>query len=112
MNQVILAGRISRKFELQEFGKKEKTQVLTFVIACQKTKEDADFITIKAFNRTASLIDDFCGVGDQIIITGHIQTGSYDNDDGDTIYTQDIICDRMEFGAKKQETGKGGKKKG
>lgn len=110
MNQVTLAGRIANKFDLREFGKgQSKTQVLSLVLACQRNKDEADFITLKAFNGTAATIDEYVEVGDQIIVNGHIQTGSYDNEDGDTVYTTEIIVDRMEFGAKKQEK-KGGKK--
>lgn len=110
MNLVQLTGRVARKFDLQEFGKKDnKVQVLSFVVAVSKNKDEADFIPVKAFGKTAETIDEYVEAGDQIILQAHIQTGSYDNDDGDTIYTQDIIVDRMEFGAKKQKE-KGGKK--
>lgn len=110
MNSVNLVGRVARKDELKTFGKKNDVSVLRIIVAVQKSADDADFIPVKAFNKMAETIDEYIEVGDQIILQAHIQTGSYDNDDGDTVYTLDIIADRMEFGAKKQEVKKGGKK--
>lgn len=111
MNNVNLAGRISNKFDVQEFGKgKEKTKVIRFTVAVNRNEDTADFIPVKAFNSIANTIDEYFNVGDQIILTGSINTGKYDNEDGDTVYTMDIIANRIEFGAKKQEQKKGTKK--
>lgn len=104
MNNVNIAGRISNKFDLQEYGKgKEKTKIIRFNVAVSRSEDKADFIPVKAFNSIAETVDEYFNVGDQIILTGSINTGSYDNDDGDTVYTLDIVANRIEFGAKKQE---------
>lgn len=104
MNNVNIAGRISNKFDIQEYGKgKDKTQIIRFTVAVSRSEDTADFIPIKAFNKIAETVDEYFNVGDQIILSGSIQTGSYDNDDGDKVYTLDIIANRIEFGAKKQE---------
>ena len=113
MNSVHLAGRISNKFEIREYGKgKEKTKTILFNVAVNRDENKADFIPVKAFNRTAELVDEYFDKGDQIIIDGMIRTGSYENDDAETIYTLEIIANRLEFGAKKQTEEKKGNKKG
>lgn len=104
MNNVNICGRIANKFDLNEYGKgKEKTKVIRFSVAVGRTEDITDFIPVKAFNKLAEVIDEHFSVGDQIIISGSINTGSYDNDDGDTVYTLDIVANRIEFGAKKQD---------
>ena len=111
MNIVALCGRISHKFDINEYGKgKDKTKIIRFTVAVGRTEDITDFIPVKAFNKLADVIDEHFEVGDQIIITATINTGKYDNDDGDTVYTMDIIANRIEFGAKKLE--KKGKKNG
>lgn len=110
MNNVQLVGRLSNIFDSQEYGKgKDKTKVIGFKVAVSRNEDTADFIPVKAFNKTAEVIEEYFQVGDQIIIDGSIRTGSYDDEDGKTHYTVDIVANRVEFGAKKQEK-KGGKK--
>lgn len=111
MNSVNLAGRISQKFELKEYGKKDKTKVILFNVAINRTEDTADFIPVKAFNKTAEIVDEYFNVGDQIIIDAALRSGSYDNDDGDRVYTLEVVANRIEFGAKKSEDSKKGKKK-
>lgn len=113
MNSVVLMGRVSNIFKAQEYGKgKDKTKVLSFKLATYRTSEVSDFIMLKAFNGTADVIEEYVNVGDQILIQGRIQTGQYENEDGDTVYTTDIIADRVEFGAKKADKAEKGGKKG
>lgn len=109
MNNVTLVGRISNIFDMQVYGKgKDKTKVITFKVATYRNEDSADFIPVKAFSKIAEVIEEHFNVGDQIIVSGRIQTGDYKTDEGDTRYTLDIIANNIEFGAKKQE--KGGKK--
>ena len=114
MNSVQLVGRISQKFELREYGKKDqKTSVIVFNVAINRSEDVADFIPVKAFNKTAALIDEYFNKGDQIIVSASLRSGSYENDDGDTVYTLEVVADRVEFGAKKLEEAKkekGGKR--
>ena len=35
--------------------------------------------------------------GTKLVVTGRIQTGSYTNKDGATVYTTDVVADRVEF---------------
>ena len=110
MNNVQIAGRLSNIFDSQEYGKgKDKTKVIGFKVAVSRSADAADFIPVKAFNNVASVIEEHFNVGDQIIIDGSIRTGSYDDEDGETHYTVDIVANRVEFGAKKLEK-KGSKK--
>jgi single-strand DNA-binding protein len=60
-------------------------------------KDEADFISCVAFRKTAEAVDKFTGKGKRVAVEGHIQTGSYKNRDGATVYTTDIVVDNIEF---------------
>ena len=104
MNQVCLVGRLTSDPEV----KQTTTGMLftSFNIAVDRgIKRDpnnpdqvtADFPTIKAFSKTAEFIGNYFKKGQRIGITGRIQTGKYTNKDGQTVYTTDVIADRVEF---------------
>jgi single-strand DNA-binding protein len=79
--------------------------VTRFTIAVDRYGKDAgaDFISCVAFKNTAEFIDKYFHKGMKIGITGHIQTGKYDNKDGKTVYTTDVVVDRAEFVEKKAD---------
>ena len=100
MNNVILIGRITAKPELQ-YTPQSQTAVTKFTIAVDRPakdgKKEADFIRVTAFGRRAESICRYMDKGRQIAVQGRIQTGSYKDRDGKTVYTTDIIIDNDEF---------------
>ena len=96
MNSVILIGRLTKKPELNYTA--NQNAVTRFSLAVDRGKSDAgaDFPTIVAWNKTAENVCRYKDRGDQIAVMGRIQTGSYKKD-GQTIYTTDIVADRIEF---------------
>lgn len=103
MNSVTLLGRITKDFE----GTKAQNETLIArtSLAINRPKKGVDFINITAFNKTAETMGKHIKKGERVLIQGHIQTGSYQNKEGKTIYTTEVIVDRFEFieQAKKQE---------
>lgn len=99
MNTVNLIGRMTKNPSVKEIdkGKDGKLLQAVFTLAVDRNGDEADFIRCVAYGKTAEVIDDYCGKGVRVGITGHIRTGSYENKDGDTVYTQDIIVDRFDF---------------
>jgi single-strand DNA-binding protein len=79
--------------------------VARFTVAVDRYGKDAgaDFISCVAFKNTAEFIDKYFHKGMKIGITGHIQTGKYQNKDGNTVYTTDVVADRAEFVEKKAD---------
>lgn len=103
MNKVVLIGRLTKDAELRMSG---ETAVTRFTVAVDRRGQDAgaDFISCVAFKRTAEFVEKYFSKGSKIVIAGHIQTGSYKNKDGQTVYTTDVIADEVEFGESKQQT--------
>lgn len=92
-----IKGNITRDVDLQ--FSKTGTAVSKFGIAVPKyRKEDgANFLNCVAFGRTAEVIAERLGKGSPILIHGEIETGSYQNKKGDTVYTTDIKVMKFEF---------------
>lgn len=106
MNKVILIGRLVRDPELRTT--QNHTSVANFTIAVNRPRIDgedrgADFINCMAWRKLAETIAKYCVKGDQIAIEGHIQTSSYENQDGTKKYTTNVIVDTIKFLSTKQE---------
>lgn len=109
MNSVYLIGRLTKDVDLR--ATKSGTSVAGFILAVdkglskQKREEaeqagrpTADFISCQAWGMTADLLSQYCDKGSRIAIEGRIQTGSYqDKETGKTVYTTDVVADRVEF---------------
>ncbi len=50
-----------------------------------------------AFGKTAEIIAQYVKKGDQLHIDGRIEYGSYENKDGVTVYTTEIIVEKFSF---------------
>lgn len=105
MNAVQLLGRFTRDNEFKELG---STSVFRNNIAVQRNfknkdgERESDFINVVAFGKTAELLNQYFGKGQQIAVQGRIQTGSYDKEDGTRVYTTDVVVDQFDFvGSKK-----------
>lgn len=95
MNNVTLMGRVTKDF--QGTKTKDGMVIARNFLAINRPKEGADFIQIKAFGKTAETLGKYVKKGHRILIQGHIQTGSYENKEGQTVYTTEVIVDRFEF---------------
>ena len=58
----------------------------------------------KAFNKTAETIGNYVKKGDKLGVCGSIQTSSYTNEEGQTIYRTDVIVNEIEFCQSKGES--------
>ena len=99
MNTAQLIGRLTKDPETKYTGESQMA-ITTFTLAIdrQYSKEkETDFIRCKAFGKTAELIDKYAGKGGRLGVSGRIQTGSYKDKEGRTVYTTDVIVDRPDF---------------
>jgi len=108
MNVCVLHGRMARDAEIRtsQAGK----AFARFTVAVDRAakngeKREADFISCVAFGRTAEMIERYFPKGKEILLEGHIQTGSYEKD-GIKKYTVDVLVDRVEFCGSKGDGGR------
>lgn len=99
INNVVLTGRITRNLELKQTNNNNSSLNITLAVERnfkdQSGQKQTDFISCKAFGKRAETIAQYCQKGDLIGITGSIQTGSYQKQDGSTVYTTDVMVDGL-----------------
>lgn len=101
MNNVVLIGRLTKDPELR-YTSNNQMAVATFTLAInrpvkQGQEKQADFPRITVFGKQAENCEKYLAKGRLVAIQGRIQTGSYKNKNGDTVYTTDVIADRVQF---------------
>lgn len=103
MNKVILMGRLTRDPEVR-YSQGERSMAIakyTLAIDRRKTQQNsnpgADFINCVAFDRAGEFAEKYFRQGHRVLISGHLQTGSYTNKDGQKVYTTDVIVESQEF---------------
>ena len=107
MNKVILIGNLCKDFELR-YAAGSGTAVARNTLAVKREfkKDESDFINILAFGKTAETLTQYLVKGNKVALTGRIQTGSYDAQDGTKRYTTEVVVDSFEFvESKKNNTG-------
>ena len=106
MNKVILMGRLTRDPEIRYTAGDNPTAVARYTLAVnRKYKREgeaaADFVPCIAFGKTAEIAEKYLSQGSKILISGHIQTGSYTNREGQKVYTTEVVVEDQEFAESK-----------
>ncbi len=108
MNSVILIGRLTSDPELRFTQSGQAVTSFTLAVdkglAKDKKQEmeakgqpTADFIRCQAWGKTAETLNKFTGKGNRIGVAGRIQTRSYQNQQGQTVYVTEIIVERTDI---------------
>lgn len=102
LNKAILIGRITKDLELKMSV--NGNSYINFTLAVNGfKKEDVNFITCKAFNKKAETMANYLGKGSLIAVEGSIVTGSYENMQGQKVYTTDVFVNDFNFLQSKSE---------
>lgn len=95
MNITILIGRLTRDPYSIRDGVK-----LTLAVdrpPAQDGTVKTDFPTVTVFGNQADNCKRFLGKGRMVAVQGMIQTGSYQDKDGNTVYTEGVVARRVKF---------------
>ena len=109
MNKVILMGNLARDPERRTT--QNGTSVTSFTVAVNRRFRnsdggpEADFINCVAWRQTADFVAQYFQKGSRIIVTGSIQTRSYDDREGNKRYVTEVVVDDAEFAGPKGENG-------
>ena len=109
MNKVILIGRVVRDADIRYSQGANTTCVARYTLAVdrkfkQEGQPNADFINCIAFGKLGEFAEKYLHKGVKIAVTGRIQTGSYKNKDGNTVYTTDVVVEEQEFCESKSQS--------
>ena len=109
MNRVIMIGRLTKDPEIRYSQGENTTCIARYTLAVdrkfkQEGQPNADFINCIAFGKLGEFAEKYLHKGVKIAVTGRIQTGSYKNKDGNTVYTTDVVVEEQEFCESKSQS--------
>lgn len=100
INTVTLVGRLTKDPELRYTPSGVAVVRFTLAVNRQYKKEgeqQADFINVVTWRKTAENTANFLRKGSLAGIVGHIQTGSYDGQDGKRVFTVEVVAENVQF---------------
>jgi single-strand DNA-binding protein len=103
MNKFIGIGRWTKDLELTITNSGKEVVKGTIAIQDKFKKDHTDFLNVVMFGKTGVLAEQYTKKGSLVAIEGKVQTGKYQNKEGNTVYTFDIIADSVQFLDTKQK---------
>lgn len=101
LNKVVLIGRLTKDPDLRYT--QSGIAVAKFNLAVdrgfkgQDGEKQTDFIPITAWRTQAENCAKYLAKGRLVAVSGRIQTGHYDAEDGTRRYTTDVVADEVKF---------------
>lgn len=104
MNKVELLGRLTKDPEVR-YTTTNNTLVCTFTLAVNRRddKNKADYFNIVAWSKTGEFASKYFKKGQQVALTGRLQTRNYEDKDGKTVYVTEVIAEELYFADSKKE---------
>lgn len=102
MNKVILIGRLTKDVELR-YTQTNNIAVASFSLAVNRKfvkpgeERQADFFNIIAWNKLAENISKYLFKGNQVAISGRLETRSWDDPNGQKHYVTEVIAEEIDF---------------
>lgn len=97
MNNVELIGRLTRDPEVRYTKSNKAVATMTLAIDRPTEEKQTDFPRVIVFGRAAQNCEKYLKKGRLVGVQGSIRTGSYQNEKGETVYTTDVVANRVEF---------------
>lgn len=102
-NKVFLIGNLTRDPELRYIPSGQA--VTSFTVATNRTymspsgekKEDASFIRVVTWGRSAEVCNEYLKKGSQVFVEGRLQSRSWQAQDGSKRSTLEVIAARVQF---------------
>lgn len=101
INRVVLVGRLTRDPEMRV--SQSNVAVTNFNLAVNRPfsnkdgEQQADFINIVAFRKTAENVNQYLSKGSLCGIDGRIQTRNYENKEGQRVYVTEVVAESVQF---------------
>lgn len=114
MNSCNFMGRITKDIEVHRGQNGGIAIAFDLAVRRRFKKEgekDADFLHLKAFGKTAELIEKYCTKGSLICVQSNFRNENYTNRNGDMVYKDVFIVDAVDFCDSKKSANQGGNDK-
>ncbi len=99
LNRVTLIGNLGQDPEITHAN--NGMAIAKFSVATSDARPDANGVVktewhrVVAFGKTAEYVQNYIKKGATVCVEGRIQYGKYENKDGVTVYTTDIVCNNF-----------------
>lgn len=100
INRTVLVGRLTADPDLKYTP--SGVPMVKFTLAVNRIHKaegqpEADFIRCIAWRKQAENLANYMKKGSMIGLEGRIQTGSFEGQDGNRVYTTDVVADSIQF---------------
>ena len=112
MNFCKFDGKLAKKPVLR--GNEKKYAYIT--IACERDyqsengKTSYDYVNLKLWKDPEKVVEEL-QEEQRVKVEAHYKSGSYTNDNGEKVYTNDLIIDKIDYDLQKEKTTKKTKEK-
>lgn len=109
MNKCILMGNLTRDPEIRYSQGENATAVARFSIAVNRRfarqgEDDTDFFNCVAFGKQAEFVEKYFRKGSRMLLSGRIQNNNYTNNNGEKVYSVQIVAEEIEFAERKSSS--------
>lgn len=94
MNSVVLVGNLGADPELRQAGDKD---VCNFRIATSEYGDKTEWHSIVVWGNQAQSCGQYLSKGSKVAIHGRLQTRQWEDKEGNTRYTTEIVANNVEF---------------
>jgi len=116
MNHTYYIGRLTADPDVRYTQGQNPMCIARYTLAVDRKykkegEQTTDFIRCVAFGKNGEFAEKYLKKGMKIAVSGRTQTGSYKDNDGKTVYTNDNVVEEHEFCESKQSNGQSKPKK-
>ncbi len=102
MNEVRLFGILTKDPNIRHAEREDGYDVARFTVRVEQgEREDgknyADNINVVAFRKVAELVEKKLKKDMAVIVLGHVHASFYTNRDGERVFSQDIVVDKIDI---------------
>lgn len=101
INRFIGIGRLTRDPELRRTAQGDAVTSFTLAVNRSFTNADgqqqADFINCVVWKKTAENVERYCSKGSLVGVEGRLQSRTYENNQGQTVFVTEVVCNSVQF---------------
>lgn len=103
INKIVLMGRLTAAPELKTTTTDKYVTSFNLAVERAYDRQQADFIDIVAWGKTAEFVCRWFGKGDMIALSGRLQTRTWEDRQGNKRKTTEVITEEVSFCGGKSE---------
>lgn len=110
MNKLILLGNLTRDPDLRYSQGEKSLAIARFSLAVNRRfsrqgDQEADFFNCTAFGKQAEFVEKYFHKGSRMLLSGRVQNDNYTNNNGEKVYSVQVIAEEVEFAERKNTSG-------